>query len=305
MQLFDRISPRRTFEEIATRIRRSFVDGTLKRGDKLPPDEELAAHLGVSRGALRGALRALEVAGVVELRTGRHGGSYISGGKPKVLSDNMVDLLHLQGLTIEQLTEARIWIEDIVVRAACTRATEADLAALDANIERAKALFDQGRLLEKAVANIEFHDVLAQATQNPLLVIVMHALTDVMTAFVQVNGGDTSRSTFASRTRFMAAMRVRDVDAALEEMRSNLRRVNSIYVRLARQHRNAPAAAPAPRAAVARPVPPAAPTRKPAHRFKAIDKPARKTVARAAKPARPGKPAELAKPAKKAPARKR
>jgi GntR family transcriptional repressor for pyruvate dehydrogenase complex len=231
--LFDKVRPRRTYEEVATRIRRSFADGAVKPGDKLPADDVLARRLGVSRGALREALRALEVAGVVELRTGRNGGAYISGGKPKVLSDNMVDLLHLQSVTIEQLTEARIWIEDIIVRAACARATEEDLAALDANVAHARELYRQGRLAEKAAVNIDFHNLLAQATKNPFLVIVTGTLTEVMAAFVRETSADAGPATFTSRKRFMAAMRARDAEAAVEEMRKNLRRVNKVYEKLA------------------------------------------------------------------------
>jgi GntR family transcriptional repressor for pyruvate dehydrogenase complex len=243
MKLFDKVRPRRTSEEIAAHIRHSLVDGGLKAGDKLPDEAELALRLGVTRGALRDAIRALRVSGVVELRTGRYGGAYISSGQPRVLSENMVDLLHLQGLTIEQLTEARIWIEDLVVRVACSRATEADLQAMEANVEQARALQDDGRLDEKAVVHIGFHNLLAQATQNPLLVIVMHTLTDVMTAFVRTHGADSGRSTFGSRKRFLAAMRSRDAEAAVEEMRSNLRRVHKLYVRLARDRRDGAGAA--------------------------------------------------------------
>ncbi len=232
MQLFDKVRPRRTYEEVAARIRRAFADGSLKTGDRLPPEAELAEHLGVSRGAVREALRSLQASGVVELRKG---GATVSVGQPRVLVDNLADLLHLQGVTIEQLTEVRLWIEEIVVRAACRRATEADLKTLQANVDQAQALFNQGRMLEKAVVNIRFHDLLAQATQNPLLVIVVNTLTEVMTAFVQQNGVDRSRSTFTSRRRFMAAMCARDEEAAVDEMRGSLRRVHRLYLRLARE----------------------------------------------------------------------
>jgi GntR family transcriptional repressor for pyruvate dehydrogenase complex len=233
VQLFEKVRARRTSQEVASRIRRSFIGGSVKAGDKLPADDELVRRLGVSRGALKEALRALEVAGVVELRTGRNGGAYISAGKPQILSGNMVDLLHLQGVTIAQLTEARIWIEDIVVRVACTRATVDDLAALDANIAIAKRLYEQGRLPEKAAVNIDFHNLLARATKNPFLMIVMSTLTEVMSAFVRETRADAGAVTFSSRKRFMAALHARDAEAAVEEMRKNLRRQHRLYEKLA------------------------------------------------------------------------
>jgi GntR family transcriptional repressor for pyruvate dehydrogenase complex len=247
VQLFEKVRARRTYEEVASRIRRSFIDGNVKAGDKLPEDAELVRHLGVSRGALKDALRALEVAGVIELRTGRNGGAYVSAGKPKILSDNMVDLLHLRGVTIAQLTEARIWIEDIVVRVACARATEDDLTALDANIAVAKTLFEQGRLPEKAAANIDFHNILAQATKNPLLMIIMSTLTEVISAFVRETQANAGAVTFSSRKRFMAALRARDAEAAVEEMRRSLRRLHRLYEKLALEKTQRTASVPAPK----------------------------------------------------------
>ncbi|MEO8296929.1 MAG: FCD domain-containing protein [Burkholderiales bacterium] len=239
MQPFDKIRTRKTFEEVALRIRSAFIDGSLRPGDKLPSDEDLCARLGVSRSALREALRALEVAGVVDLRTGRHGGAYVSSGDPKVLSANMTDLLHLQSISMQQLTEARVLIEDQVVRLACERASAADLAALEANVVEAKALHREGRLDEKAARNIEFHNVLAAATKNPVLIIVMRTLTDVISAFQRVAGSETGTAVFLSRDRFMKAMHARDADAAVDEMNKNMRRIAKVYIRLARE-RQAP-----------------------------------------------------------------
>jgi len=62
---FAPIRTKRVFEEICEQVRREMAAGSLRPGDKLPPERELALKLGVSRAAVREALRSLEIAGVV------------------------------------------------------------------------------------------------------------------------------------------------------------------------------------------------------------------------------------------------
>src|SRR3546814_20863160 len=65
------------FEAIAGKILEQIRSGQLETGDRLPPERELAAHIGVGRSAVREALRSLEVAGVVRVRSGTGGGAFV------------------------------------------------------------------------------------------------------------------------------------------------------------------------------------------------------------------------------------
>jgi len=79
---FAPIRTKRVFEEICEQVRREMAAGSLRPGDKLPPERELATKLGVSRAAVREALRSLEIAGVVGLQKGARGGAFILKGDP-------------------------------------------------------------------------------------------------------------------------------------------------------------------------------------------------------------------------------
>jgi DNA-binding FadR family transcriptional regulator len=224
----------RTFEEVVNQVRGQLARGELVPGERLPPERVLAARLNVSRSALREGLRTLEMAGIVELRKGRAGGAFITRGNQQVVSESMADLLRLGNVSWPDLTEARIWIEAIIVRAACERATQEDYDALEDNIRQARQLFDEGQLTKKTDVLIEFHNILARATGNPVLAMITSTLTEMLRYFTRRLGSETTRAVFRSRRRFMAAFVAGDAQAAVDEMERNLRKVHRLYLTLAR-----------------------------------------------------------------------
>ena len=224
----------RTFEEVVNQVRQMLTGGELNPGERLPPEREFARQLKVSRSALREGLRTLEIAGIVELRKGRSGGAFITRGNPRVVSDSMADLLRLGDISWNHLTEARIWIEEIIVRVACARATREDIQALEENIRQATLLFEKGQLSAKTDVLIDFHNILARATRNPVLVMITRMLTDMLRYFTRRLGSETTRAVFRSRRRFMTAFSEGNAEAAVKEMERNLRKVHRLYLRLAR-----------------------------------------------------------------------
>src|SRR5258708_7593824 len=110
---------RRGFEEICERIREQLALGALKRGDKLPPERDLAQQLGVSRNVLREGLRSLEMAGVLRLQKGVKGGAFIQEGGTSRVNDVMRDMLRLGTISVRKSSEARIHVLYVVVRLAC------------------------------------------------------------------------------------------------------------------------------------------------------------------------------------------
>lgn len=98
--------------------------GTLTAGDRLPPEGDFAATLGVSRMTLRQALGALEARGLVERKRGRAGGTFVT--KPRI----ECDLTGLPGFT-EQMRRAQVKPGARVIRAELTPAPDEVARALD------------------------------------------------------------------------------------------------------------------------------------------------------------------------------
>ena len=228
---FAPIHTRRAFEEICQRIREQLAAGVLKPGDKLPAERDLAQQLGVGRNALREALRSLEIAGIVRLQKGVKGGAFIREGDSGRMNQVVADMLSLGSISVEELTEARVHIQDLVVRLASTRATRADLGALEANIDRTEQMTLAGRYLDRVDCSRDFYQLLAAATHNPVLSMMVHSLTEILMQFVTARvaaGGKPQPRLIEKRREFLLALRARDATRAANLMRTHLASVHRL-----------------------------------------------------------------------------
>lgn len=227
---FEQVRPPRAFEEITAQLRQRVIHGRLKPGDRLPAERELAVKLGVSRNSVREALRVLEMAGVLRLQKGAHGGAFIVSPNGQSVATALQDMFQLGSVTPAQLTEARLHITDTVVRLACGRITVEQLAALERNVERSRAASDAGDYPERSRINLEFHKILAQATGNPVFESVMNGLIAIMQHFVDTLGPPQGDVVFESRRRFIARLRAGDAQGAIDEMTGFLKSVHEQYL---------------------------------------------------------------------------
>jgi DNA-binding FadR family transcriptional regulator len=117
----------RTHEQVVAEIEHRLITGALKAGDRLPPERQFAEALGVSRGAVREALRILEAIGVVETGQGSGPASGSMIVKDSVAGMAMVLRMHLQlaSFTLEDLIDVGALLEQLVVRKAAENATGA------------------------------------------------------------------------------------------------------------------------------------------------------------------------------------
>jgi GntR family transcriptional regulator, transcriptional repressor for pyruvate dehydrogenase complex len=216
----------RAFDTICQKIRDMLAAGTLKPGDKLPPERQLADQFGVGRSALREALRTLEASGVLTLKKGAHGGAFVRKGDPSRVALVIQDLLYLGSISVENLTEARVLLQDVIVRLACQRATAADLAALDKNVDLTEKLTKENRFGERLEVSIQFYQILAAAAHNPVLSITVDAMAIILLRILRIlrsNGVSKPQMNLVEKRRaFLDKLRARDADAAAVELKAHL-----------------------------------------------------------------------------------
>lgn len=227
---FQKIKSPRAFEEIADQIRLQVAQGTLKAGSRLPAERTLAETFGVSRNTLREALRSLENAGLLRLQKGVTGGAYINASTDTVVATGLMDMYHLGAIKPVDFTEARIWLEAIIVREACLKATKDDIARLNSCIDESRSASEAGDFPLRAEKNIEFHRILAEIAGNPLILTVMNAVLDVLRDFIKKIGSYDNTFVLPSRKRFMKHFIAKDIEAATAEMEKNLKLMQKHYL---------------------------------------------------------------------------
>jgi DNA-binding FadR family transcriptional regulator len=225
---FRPIHTRRAFEEICERIREQLARGVLKPGDKLPAERDLAQQLGVSRNVLREALRSLEMAGVLRLQKGVKGGAFVREGDTSRMNVVMRDMLSLGTISVRELSEARVDVLDLVVRLACANARQVDFDALEANVERTELATREGRLLDRVECSREFYQLLAAATANKVIAMIVDSVTEIHMRFVYAkvaSSGVAMPRLAEKRRQLLAALRARNVASASRLMRAHLEAV--------------------------------------------------------------------------------
>jgi DNA-binding FadR family transcriptional regulator len=218
--------PARAFDTICQRIRDLLADGSLKPGDKLPAERQLAEQFGVGRSALREALRTLEATGVLTLKKGAHGGAFIREGDPSRVTQVIQDLLHLGSISLLNLTEARILIQESIVRLACERATAVDLAALDECVDREEQFTIEKKFSDRLNVSMEFYELLAAAAHNPVLSITVDAMTKILLSVLRIlhstGVSKPNSNLIQARRAFMKKLHARDATGAAAELKAHL-----------------------------------------------------------------------------------
>jgi DNA-binding FadR family transcriptional regulator len=168
--------------QVAEQFRALIASGDWAVGAKIPGENQLADELGVSRGTIREALRALSVAGLLEPRVGD--GTYVRA------TDEISGVLVRGELpfTLAAVLDARAGLEAAAARLAAGSATPDALAALDRALADRTAALDHGGRDGFVAADAAFHRAVVAASANPLLL----RLHDAVAAVLAQSIGDTA-----------------------------------------------------------------------------------------------------------------
>ena len=162
---------------VADELRRQIRQGGLQPGDRLPGNRELTATFGVSMGSVREAISMLVSEGLIETRAGR--GTYVArGARLPQLPPARRGGGTLERKEVEELIEAREALELQIVAMAAQRASAAQVAKLQAIVERMQAGVVDPALYGEA--DVEFHLALAEAAGNRFLFDAMAGIRQLL-----------------------------------------------------------------------------------------------------------------------------
>ncbi|GAB3556080.1 FadR/GntR family transcriptional regulator [Spelaeicoccus albus] len=159
------VTPGSPASEVARQLLQLLTDGELAPGSRLPPERSLAESLGVGRSAVREALAALEILGVVQVRAGS--GTYLQGSASDLLPRTLSWGLILAAPRTEELLEIRSSLERTVARTCAENASRTDVDELQHYVDGMSATLDTPR--EFIEADVRFHASIAKTAGNEVL----------------------------------------------------------------------------------------------------------------------------------------
>lgn len=214
----------RLYEQIVQQVEESIHKGALKSGDRLPPERELAQQFGVSRTAVREAVKALREKGLVEAYPGR--GTFVMDGASYSIRQSLDRVMKMgQAEGSGYLAEVREILEPEIAALAAKRADEEDLASMREQV----AIMDSARKDPETFieADLDFHLALAEAAANPLILLLIDSIVGVLREqrmrIFHVEGGP-ERGQYHHK-RILEAVEHRDPLGAREAMKAHLRQV--------------------------------------------------------------------------------
>lgn len=212
---------------IQDQIKQYIMDNRLGSGDLLPPEGQLAADLGVSRGSVREAIKALESLGIVEVRHG-------DGVRVRAFNfDSTFDLLSygliFDPTRVTEILQIRIWLEVAAVTDAIPLISDEELTQMAALLDRWEAKAARGEDVSEEDRN--FHRMLYTPLGNKSLIglidifwVIYHSLA------IQSLGMDHQPvATVSAHRDLLAAVKTRDATVAAQRMRDHFRNLEARF----------------------------------------------------------------------------
>jgi GntR family transcriptional regulator, transcriptional repressor for pyruvate dehydrogenase complex len=220
---FEQILIEPAYRKVAVAIGERILSRSLREGERLPPETELARQFGVNRSTIREALRELESGGLVKRRPGS---KLMSVSRPQhdIVAEGVSRALVMHDVTFLEVWSALTILEPPIAEAAARARTPEDLAATTAAAQRfAELNADTAQAVHHAA---EFFRCVGRATHNQVLVLAQEPLLQLLEPSLQVmiDKVTQARSRIATaQKRIVEALEAQDAAVAQTWMAKHIR----------------------------------------------------------------------------------
>lgn len=220
----------RAFQKIVAAVREDVFRRRVSSGDRLPQEAALAERFGVSRLAVREALRVLELQGVVRVEHGFQGGVFVADAGTEQVTSALETMLRLERLDRSEIYVARRHLEPGIAALAARAIDDDSRDRLRENVAESERRLEAGR--PAFAANLEFHTILAGSCGNRILTFMADSLLELLRAVESRKPSDAAVNREASRAHasILAALGREDADDARERMAKHLEWLHRHFV---------------------------------------------------------------------------
>jgi GntR family transcriptional repressor for pyruvate dehydrogenase complex len=217
--LSEAVSKIRQFERLRDTILGDIREGRLTPGDKLPAERSLSDQYGISRHAVREALRTLEMSGVLRFTKGASGGAFIRESTGDGVSQSIRDMIMLGRMPLADLVAVRINLLVHAIELAVVHATDAEFDELDRNIDETEAAIALRDGVSSIGPVLEFNILLGRMSHNLVLAMLIDSLAMIMKDLLRIYRLVTEVDVIGPRRAIVAALRARDAATAVALLR--------------------------------------------------------------------------------------
>jgi GntR family transcriptional repressor for pyruvate dehydrogenase complex len=235
--MFECAKTNKVSQNIVNQIRKAIFDGVLKSGDKLPSDKELIDKFGVSKGSLREALHSLEVLGLLEIRKGALGGAFVTEVDTEKAKDGFSNFFVFRDLSLENLFDVRLILESHIAENAASMITGDDLQRLEQILQETRDALQNDLPLDYRGKEVSFHLIIANATQNPLLIFLLDYVETLLLDAKEIlnTGRDFSERVLKAHERIYKALVARDANEARNAIIQDIKEVQEALLRIQKE----------------------------------------------------------------------
>lgn len=219
-----RIQVPKAHDVLADHLRASILKGEIPEGGSLPSERDLVEQTGLSRGAVRGALRTLAVEGLVQTRHGRFGGSIVTLPGHESMAAAINRFVQGRKIPLRSIQEARDVLEPFLARLAAERRTEEQMVELKELHEELVSCTENFR--EFTSVNLKWHTAIAKASGNELLATLIYSIAyglEIATTAEEYDTPETRLQVINIHARINDAIEARDPELAERRMRQHMR----------------------------------------------------------------------------------
>lgn len=204
--MIDKPIKRRTLaQDIVKLFEEMIIDGKLKVGEKLPPEQELSNNLHVSRNVIREAINTLATEGLITKLGNK--GSFIAVPDYKIIEDSIKRMLVLGNLSVDEIFEIRTTIEVAAAGLAAIKAKKTDIVKLTEIVNTMSKVYNDK---EKWCAyDLKFHIEVSALSRNPLIYHLIKPLNTHLLYWIEI-GYDVGGPVIADHIEIHDSIKMND-----------------------------------------------------------------------------------------------